>query len=187
METQTNKYMHYFKCVDCLTPVSLYLDTQYRKNPEITCDCGGTTFEWMGRVEGDKSVKEEERCKCNSLCTFAAGPNCDCSCLGKNHGIGMLAFETVDVVTGKVRFTAKVKDKNKDHAIWFRSKIAAKADLSLYGKLAAVKKANQEGQRIEWDTYRMVARVESLFREFQKARTVKKRNKIITQIEAITA
>jgi hypothetical protein len=157
----------------------------------MTCECGGTNFEWMGQVHGDQAVKEEERCKCNSLCTFAAGPNCDCACLGKNHGVGMLAFETVDVVTGKVNFKAKCKDKNKAHAEWFRAKLAAKEDLSLFGKLADLKKevierrVNQSGSKYE-DLVK-IYRIESYFREFKGARTVKKRENMIKKIEAITA
>jgi len=174
--------LHYFKCIDCLTPVSVR-----SRRPEMTCDCGGTSFEWMGEVSGDSAVKEEERCKCNSLCTFAAGPRCDCVCAGRNHGLGMLAIETVDVVTGKVKFAAKVKEKNKIHGEWYRVQKARQLDGSLYGKYAEAKAFAKKGGRINYDDYRVIMRVDNLMLKFNKARTVKSREKIAADIQRVVA
>lgn len=30
-----------------------------------------------------------EQCRCDARCYDAKGPNCDCCCGGKNHGVGL--------------------------------------------------------------------------------------------------
>lgn len=67
------------------------------------CDCGGgkwgeegrSSCEWMGKVEGNYVIAVENRCPCDSRCTHAMGPQCDCVCGGMNHGTHAL----VPVVT----------------------------------------------------------------------------------------
>jgi hypothetical protein len=60
----------------------------------MTCSACAGPIEIMGRVDGSTSHLES-RCKCDARCTNAKGPNCDCSCGGKNHGSGMLV--TIDL------------------------------------------------------------------------------------------
>lgn len=177
-----NKQLHYFKCIDCLTPVSTY-----DRNATLACDCGGSSFEYMGRVEKDETVKDEERCKCNALCTFAAGPKCNCRCCGANHGLGMLAYETVSVTTGKAILGVKVKDKARDHAVWYRemkAKIAARDEI--FGDYAQAVRESKLGKNMSWDDYRVVVRLNFLMKELVKARTFKKRETLAKTISEVS-
>lgn len=59
------------------------------------CSCGGRMHN-MGKVQGNRLVLESERCACDSRCTNAAGPNCDCVCQGANHGTRRIVCVKVD-------------------------------------------------------------------------------------------
>lgn len=39
---------------------------------------------------------------CDGRCTSATGPNCDCSCGGRNHGLGKVAAASPDWFEAKV-------------------------------------------------------------------------------------
>lgn len=72
---------HYWRCIDCLQ-----VGAASERPAAMQCaDCGGT-LEYMGRVQADRLVREEERCPCDHRCTGAIGPNCECKCGGENHG-----------------------------------------------------------------------------------------------------
>lgn len=82
---------HYYRCRSCchvvaiegaLASVRAENGTEYKER----CICDGK-LELMGRV-GRKPglVFDSERCACDSRCTNATGPSCDCSCKGENHG-----------------------------------------------------------------------------------------------------
>lgn len=58
--------------------------------------CSGS-IEIMGAVRQERLVKTAIRCPCDARCTFAAGPNCDCSCGGKNHGSQITVSVAMDV------------------------------------------------------------------------------------------
>lgn len=75
---KTNRW--YYKCADCLEPVAI--DEQYNT---LTCDCGGN-LRLMGKVTGDSWSLHQEQSACDYRCTDAAGPQCNCSCGGVNHG-----------------------------------------------------------------------------------------------------
>ncbi len=45
--------------------------------------------QWIARLE--------HRCACDARCTGATGPNCECSCGGKNHGTGRVVEIAVPV------------------------------------------------------------------------------------------
>jgi len=47
----------------------------------------------LGKV-GPRDTKRSaaSRCACNDACEFAKGPVCECSCGGKNHGLGWLCI-----------------------------------------------------------------------------------------------
>ena len=97
---------HFWKCPLCLTVAATEGCTHSRVN------CGHCKLEmaYMGRVSQNRLVQTEERCKCDARCTFATGPNCDCSCGGVNHGSKMMVEVTVDcgpVPEAQVRPTAQ--------------------------------------------------------------------------------
>lgn len=96
--------LHYFKCLDCLEPVVLPISKLFDK---AQCECLGTNFIRMGDVRNNSIYIKET--PCNTLCTDAQGPNCGCSCSGKNHGHGLIS--TVKELT---IYRAKLADKAID-------------------------------------------------------------------------
>ena len=164
-----NKELHYFKCVDCLTPV-----TSHSRHTTFNCDCGGTNFKYMGIVLRDKTVLQDKVCKCNELCTFASGPNCNCACGGLNHGLGMLGYEKVGVVTGKAILGVKCKDKAKAHGAWYREHLV---------KFEAYR-ASRPTVGATDDFFKITSALIAIG-EFKKARTVKKRENLVKKIEGL--
>jgi hypothetical protein len=51
----------------------------------MKCSCGGYITSWKG-LKAKFSAKHE----CSAKCLASTGPNCECSCRGKNHGAGHL-------------------------------------------------------------------------------------------------
>jgi hypothetical protein len=86
----------YYRCHDCLTTLCVELDNRQRA---ICGICGGP-MDFLGVVQPDNKsyARSAEQCLCNDQCQTASGPNCDCHCGGKNHGIG---YRTVVVVVDR--------------------------------------------------------------------------------------
>jgi hypothetical protein len=57
-------------------------------------------------------------CACDERCTNASGPNCDCSCGGKNHGTRKTV--QVEIYMGKVKILSQVDAKSLARAAEFR-------------------------------------------------------------------
>ena len=55
-----------------------------KPGPEI-CTCGRTMVGNMLKAYLNPAVK------CNARCTHAVGFDCECSCGGENHGVGMFS------------------------------------------------------------------------------------------------
>ena len=72
---------HFYRCRDCLE-LTVIDGEQLR---ELACDCGGYA-DYMGHVHGDRLRRDEIESVCDARCTHAAGPFCNCSCGGVNHG-----------------------------------------------------------------------------------------------------
>ena len=84
--------INYYKCIgDCLGVVAVECSLE----PGDRCSVCGGKFYFMGQVHQDKLVKHEDRVPCNSLCTHATGPRCDCRCGGENHGTGRVVVRLV--------------------------------------------------------------------------------------------
>jgi hypothetical protein len=95
---------NFYRCLHCCKVVAIdaptpekkigWNGTGYKVHVPPYCDCGGgkwaaenrSSMEWMGKVEGNYVIKVEDRCPCDSRCTHAVGPHCDCVCGGANHG-----------------------------------------------------------------------------------------------------
>lgn len=86
-----NRY--YYRCRSCCHVVAVEgelesVRTEHATEYKVRCACDGK-LELMGRVCRKPSmglVLGSERCACDSRCTNATGPSCDCSCGGVNHG-----------------------------------------------------------------------------------------------------
>ena len=108
---------HYHKCLGCLLPFV----TDARRLPDgATCSvCGSQRFHHMGevfKVSGQLVAGDAiTDCKCDSKCTCATGPECDCHCGGENHGAGMAAtFERL--ASGAVQVRMGVPAKTQERA-----------------------------------------------------------------------
>lgn len=84
---------HFYRCIDCLSVVATETELQPVQNPPLyirsygSCGACCGRIEYLGQVHANTSlVKTEYRSACDSRCTAAFGPNCDCLCGGKNHG-----------------------------------------------------------------------------------------------------
>lgn len=58
--------------------------TPVRGDDRVTAPDGTEFRVWQGTPI---YARPSARAFCNSLCTLATGPDCDCSCAGKNHSI----------------------------------------------------------------------------------------------------
>lgn len=54
--------------------------TPWNGTLQCKCDCGN------GYLTGKRVLGTESAKKCGAACMGATGPNCDCSCGGRNHG-----------------------------------------------------------------------------------------------------
>lgn len=75
---------YYYRCNDCLVTSTL---EEYRQ--DLLCVCGGHVCCLGPVTDKGRWVRKELRPECDDRCLNARGPNCDCKCNGKNHGIGL--------------------------------------------------------------------------------------------------
>ena len=80
-----------YRCTDCLAVFFV----EGAELPHLECACGGKV-ESMGRVYRDRLVTESIRCACDSRCTGARGPSCNCKCGGENHGSNAVVTVVTD-------------------------------------------------------------------------------------------
>lgn len=153
----------FLRCAECLVPVAL--DSERRPSDTIECVCGGK-LSVMGRVHRGRVVEDRERCACDSRCTHAKGPSCDCVCGGENHGSGALVSYTVD--NGAARMVTTTPEKQLARAAEFRAALAdvdaaIAADTRLAGALADMA-AGVYIDRTSWELASRVRRARSAAR-----------------------
>ena len=108
---------YYYKCFDCLSPMV----SEERLDNSAECFCGGL-LSYMGKVKQDGHVHHEyDATPCNTLCTDATGPNCNCSCGGKNHGVQRRADIRRDEDRGVAILTPPHKEKASAVATEYRA------------------------------------------------------------------
>jgi hypothetical protein len=106
---------HFYRCGDCLHVFAL--DGPQRlcnvvSPASLRCDCGSQRVAYMGRVGPDGAVGyTEERCACDSRCTSARGPICNCSCGGANHGTGATVRVRIDNTAATIEPQADLPER----------------------------------------------------------------------------
>lgn len=95
----TDTARHYWRCKGCLAvvvteeTVARFKDYDgryhFRTPNSFPCSCG-SNYKHLGRVAANRLIQLEHKCPCDTRCTDATGPNCDCSCNGANHGTGRM-------------------------------------------------------------------------------------------------
>lgn len=96
-----NSNRWFVRCKDCLTVAAIdavwHTTWQaYEGLQKHVCGICNGKIEAMGKVQQERLANTENRWPCDNRCTSAIGPNCDCSCGGKNHGSNMIVEVTVD-------------------------------------------------------------------------------------------
>jgi len=82
----------FVRCVRCLGVAAV----DGRPAPNMRCTCGGRV-RVMGKVTPTGRLQGERlEVPCDSRCTNALGPSCDCSCRGQNHGTHRLVVVHYD-------------------------------------------------------------------------------------------
>lgn len=157
---------HFFRCVECCNVFALEGPPAPRSHGwngtrlpgalcpawirGVRCDCGGDRLEWMGRVESDKLVRAEDRCPCDSRCTGARGPKCNCVCGGKNHGTGRVVRVT------QVEGVPQIVDGGLDErlaavAAWKAARQAASDRVDADPTIAKMRAGTWIEDRKEWE------------------------------------
>jgi hypothetical protein len=75
---------YYYRCSDCCSVTAIEAE---RAPVDLRGSCGGA-MELMGEVRRFIVWNVEKHAACDSRCTGAGGPSCNCSCGGANHGTG---------------------------------------------------------------------------------------------------
>lgn len=127
----------YVKCPGCLGLGVIELE---HAPHGATCEQCGDTMTLMGRVQGDRYILTGEACACDDRCLGALGPQCVCSCGGKNHGKGLVAGTvTVVVASGKlVVRVIKAEEAAARRAEWEAGSVEVREAIhTAYPELAA--------------------------------------------------
>jgi len=82
---------HYYRCADCLGALAV----DGPRVADLRCGCGGAT-DYLGQVQADRLVDTRIEVPCDSRCTNAVRPVCECPCGGKYHGSQMVVSVAVD-------------------------------------------------------------------------------------------
>lgn len=125
---------HYYRCKECLTTYTTEkrLPECSYKTAQAVCDCGCERSEYLGQSSRpNRLVRQATLCACDARCTYATGPNCDCSCLGANHGTGRTI--TVDYDGGPI---PKLKQQRPDEAKAIRKQFQ-EATAAAYDRIRA--------------------------------------------------
>lgn len=163
----------FIRCTRCLTVASV--ETAPNVN-DWRCDICDGTIENMGRVEGDRLVKFEERCACDGRCTGARGPVCECSCGGKNHGTGRTVIVKIDVGgVPRVKFVDEGKAKAQA-AEFVHAMNCARAELSTLRTKKAM------GMYLDEKAFRNMLAIPGVLRKATEARTHAGRMKTLNAV-----
>ena len=179
MTDTTSTKLHFYRCRKCLATMTL---------PKTVsgAECGicQGRLEYLGKVTGAKWSATEQRCACDERCTSATGPNCECSCGGKNHGTGQLADVTVVTATGKVRVTpTRDIEKHQQIAAEYEAALQA-AEARLTAKFGADLAYYNQRVYLPYNTWRVI---DLNIAAIQKAKTTKVAALRLKKLSAICA
>ena len=133
----------------------------------------------MGRVgSGSRLYKTETRCACDSRCTGATGPKCDCECGGANHGTNRVVEVNVSCGNAPV---AVMPDNAKAMAVAteFRAALAPVED-----ELAALYARQRAGEWLPSHTFDRLRTLQSLRHRARKSKTHAARMKMLASFTA---
>jgi hypothetical protein len=100
----------FFRCPRCLFKFTA--DAEGFRAPRVE-SCGVCQFAHVRCLGATKGVLSYAT-PCNDVCVFAEGPDCSCSCGGRNHGARLV----VPVVRNVVEFTGRLPTLERARALW---------------------------------------------------------------------
>jgi hypothetical protein len=147
---------HFYRCRQCLAIAVRETTSPDRPRDEPACDCGGH-LDYLGRVKGLSLWQQKTACACDARCTYALGPQCDCSCGGRNHGTH--AVVTFDAGVGPVPKVRPRADLQTRLALVAEYRAAieaarARADAATRGEFARYRQGAYIANRATWDKCR---------------------------------
>lgn len=180
----------FYRCCDCLSTVAtesklpeVYDDRRGQVTNAI-CDACGGRIEYLGATVGDTLRKfAGYTTPCDHRCTHAAGPNCECSCGGANHGSGVVVPVYYSGPVPRVGIAKRAGAKGEYYrelcgefrAHWSR----------IFGGLAS---ARERGEWLDVARFSELGRGRRLFSEFMHAcgmRSYSARNASIKKLIAV--
>jgi len=165
----------FIRCTRCLTVAAIETQPNVR---DWRCNICEGTIENMGRVEGDRLVKYEERCACDGRCTGARGPVCECHCGGVNHGTGRTVIVKIDV--GGV---PRVQFVDEGKALKVAAEYVATMD-AVRGSLAVLRTRKAMGAYLADGDFRRMLQIPAVLQKASEARTHASRMKVLATVLA---
>lgn len=161
---------YYVQCSKCLTKAVIETETYPHRPVCVACE---GECRVMGRVEGDRFARVEERCPCDERCTSAQGPKCECSCGGANHGSNLLVPVVVEAGIVKVQIVAT--DEAKARRVEVEA-LTAEAKAAIERKFGALLEAKRRGEWIQdWASFMEAGRMRDGIRHALKLNSHKGR------------
>lgn len=115
---------YFLRCRGCLSVMAW---EGSRPPARVRCSACEGGIEVMGVVQRHRVVRMEDHTPCDSRCTMASGPSCNCQCGGKNHGTKITVRTAVDV-GGIPRITPPDPVKaRRVHGEWLKARQEAEA------------------------------------------------------------
>jgi hypothetical protein len=98
--TTTEAVRYYWRCRDCLSGT---VTETFGSNVDTICGLCGGALRLLGPVDAANAhwIRVVHLTPCDGRCTHARGRRCECGCLGRNHGAGLVTI--VERVGGTVR------------------------------------------------------------------------------------
>lgn len=190
---------HYLKCLDCLAVSAIEVedkpdrpaymgDLNMGRTTSLTCGFCSGPLRYMGRVQGTRLVTDHTECLCDERCVDAQGPLCSCACGGKNHGIGMLGFVTMQHDQGAAPVTVTPPgnaDKHRQQAAEFAvASVAARARIEGLPEHSAYHRKHT-GAWVDSREFADYLKVRRLYDEWNKARDGKIHSVRMRKLNAI--
>jgi hypothetical protein len=172
----------FIRCRSCLLVAALDGQSDFcpPKGRKLNMQCSACKgqIEVMGRVyRDDRLVTDSSRCPCDSRCTSAKGPNCDCSCGGRNHGSNLVVHVVVDagpipVVTMPSGLSEAAQQRAGEYA----------AALARIEALAAELNARRRSSFLSNADFNRMLRIDRVIRKVKDSRTHPGRMKMLAGV-----
>jgi hypothetical protein len=181
-DSSSRSLRHFYRCSDCLSVVATETKIQPIQQPPAylrsfgECGACGGVIEYLGDVHRDHLQRTEFRVPCDSRCTGALGPHCDCQCGGVNHGSRRVVEVVVE--TGKlprVMVSHDAKGKGETYRALLQS--VRGAHTARFGRVIEVKRHGAYLSVPDWCLFQEGVRLNNRILDARELRTHSARNR----------